>query len=81
MLGSATCVRLQTLRLPATLGLGGSAHGEPQLRRQRFVVGIREGVVGDGAFGGGHGVAADVGFGRTLGKRKEEEGGEETSAG
>lgn len=64
---AATCARLQALRL-----LGGGLHREPQLRRQRFVVGIRERLVSDGAFGGGHGVAANVGFGRALGKRRKE---------
>lgn len=72
MVGRPTCGRLLLARLPATVGLGRIVHREPQLRRQRFVIGIWEGVVGDGAFGGGHEIAANVCFGRALGKRRKE---------
>lgn len=72
MVGRPTSGRLLTGRLPATVGLSWSVHREPQLRRQRFVIGIRERVVGDGAFGGGHELAANVCFGRALGKRRKQ---------
>lgn len=57
-----TCSRVLILQFSVTSCFSRSVRLQPQFSSESFMVGVWERMVGNGAFGSGHGITMDFGF-------------------